>query len=123
MTGPEPGHNATRTSIHLFSGSGVALRQPLEFGHFSQSRWRAESPQCDSPGWSEHREQRPGKRPVSLFARPEGPQPSFPTNVCGKSFCRWTRRYSPLHDELYHTYSRPFHVVFSTIYKGSKSAC
>ena len=48
----------------------------LEFGHFSRSRWRAESPQCDSPGWSEHRERRPGKRVVGLFARPEGPEPS-----------------------------------------------
>ena len=48
----------------------------LDFGHFSRSRWRAESPQCDSPGWSEHRERRPGKRTVDLFARPEGPEPN-----------------------------------------------
>ena len=27
-------------------------------------------------GWSEHRERRPGKRAVDLFARPEGPEPS-----------------------------------------------
>jgi len=33
---------------------------------------RAESPQSDSPGWSEHRERRPGRRVLGFFWRPEG---------------------------------------------------
>ena len=59
------------------ANADVNLRGCLTgFGHFSRSRWRAESPQCDSPGRSEHRERRPGKRAVDLLVRPEGPQPS-----------------------------------------------